>query len=147
MHSIGIVTLLLHRQVSDVCVTYSGKSLPCSKAPEKQNQNWSYCCSCPSSTSFACGCHSHQPHGVKAELQSCHVAGYSSSSGSSGSEQSGFMMPSSKNSTEVEGSGGSGSRRMWPTRVAKFLSSCSGNLGSSGKPSARILTASSHSRS
>ncbi|KAL0038735.1 hypothetical protein WJX79_005752 [Trebouxia sp. C0005] len=56
--------------------------------------------------------------------------GYSSSSGSSGSEQSGFMMHSSKNSTEVEGGDGSGSRRMWPTRVAKFLSSCSGNLGS-----------------
>jgi len=71
------------------------------------------------------------------------VAGYSSSSGSSGSEQSGFMRPSSKHPSEVERSEGSGSRRMWPTRVAKFLSSCSGNLGSSGEPSARLLTASS----
>lgn len=57
--------------------------------------------------------------------------GYSSSSGSSGSEQSGFMVPSSKNSSEMERSEGLGSRRMWPTRVAKFLSSCSVNPGSS----------------
>lgn len=61
------------------------------------------------------------------------VAGYSSSSGSSGSEFSGFMMSGKdKEAVEVEGSEGSGSRRMWGTRVAKFLSSCSGNLGSSG---------------
>ncbi|DBA99974.1 TPA: hypothetical protein ACH3X1_013846 [Trebouxia sp. C0004] len=57
--------------------------------------------------------------------------GYSSSSGSNGSEQSGFMMPASKKTSEVERNRGSGSGRMWPTRVAKLLSSCSGNLGSS----------------
>lgn len=51
--------------------------------------------------------------------------GYSSSSGS---DQSSFMMASEK-AAEVERSGGSGSKRMWGTRVAKFLSSCSGSLG------------------
>ncbi|KAL3143039.1 hypothetical protein ABBQ38_003315 [Trebouxia sp. C0009 RCD-2024] len=59
--------------------------------------------------------------------------GYSSSSGSSGSEFSGFMMSGrDKEAGEVEGSEGSasGSHRMWGSRVAKFLSSCSGNLGS-----------------
>lgn len=69
----------------------------------------------------------------------CVFAGYSSSCGSSGSEFSGFMMSGrDKEACEVEGSEGSasasGSRRMWGSRVAKFLSSCSGNLGSSGTP-------------
>lgn len=67
----------------------------------------------------------------------CVVAGYSSSSGSSGSEFSGFMMSGrDKEAGEVEGSEGSasGSHRMWGSRVAKFLSSCSGNLGSNGTP-------------
>lgn len=45
----------------------------------------------------------------------------------------------SKSRGEVESSDGSGSgsgsssNRVWPRRVAKFLSSCSGNLGSSGE--------------
>ena len=82
------------------------------------------------------------------------MAGCSSSSGSSGSDQSGFMMAAKdkQGASEVEtsdgsesGSGsGSGSRRMWGSRVAKFLSSCSGNLGSSGQslkaPSLRPCT-------
>ena len=71
------------------------------------------------------------------------LAGSSSSSGSSGSDQSSFMAAAgaSKGRTDVESSDGSGSssgqgsptNRIWPRRVAKFLSSCSGNLGSSGK--------------
>lgn len=70
------------------------------------------------------------------------LAGFSSSSGSSGSEQGGFMTAvKDKAATEVEGSdgsgsnsgSGSGSRRLWGSRVAKFLSSCSGNLGTSGQ--------------
>lgn len=63
------------------------------------------------------------------------MAGYSSSSGSSGSEHSSFLMPSSEKlgGGEVEGSEGSASRRLGlPSRMVKFLSSCSGNLGSTG---------------
>lgn len=55
--------------------------------------------------------------------------GCSGSSGSSGSDHSSFMMASDDKSAEVERSEGSASRRMWPKRVAKFLSSCSGSLG------------------
>ena len=62
--------------------------------------------------------------------------GCSGSSGSSGSDHSSFMMASDDKSAEVERSEGSASRRMWPKRVAKFLSSCSGSLGNTGNPSA-----------
>ena len=63
------------------------------------------------------------------------VPGSSSSSGSSGSDHSGFMMPDG----EGVGVGGSSSlagstpRRVWSGRVAKLWSSCSGNQGSAGK--------------
>ena len=73
-------------------------------------------------------------------------AGYSSSSGSSGSQFSGFMAAKDKEAkdkeaAEAEGSEGSGSgsgsrcNALWGSRVAKFLSSCSGSLGSTGMSS------------
>lgn len=44
------------------------------------------------------------------------------------------MSAQDKEAAEVEGSQGSGSRRstLWGGRVAKFLTSCSGSLGSTG---------------
>lgn len=45
-----------------------------------------------------------------------------------------MMSAQDKEAAEVEGSQGSGSRRsaLWSGRVAKFLTSCSGSLGSTG---------------
>lgn len=45
-----------------------------------------------------------------------------------------MMTAQDKEAAEVEGSQGSGSRRsaLWGGRVAKFLTSCSGSLGSTG---------------
>lgn len=82
------------------------------------------------------------PASLTGRVIDLHVAaGYSSSSGSSGSEFSAFMMAAKdKEAAEAEASEGSGSgsrsRRnaLWGSRVAKFLSSCSGSLGSTGMP-------------